>query len=239
MQPVRAGFFSFTPSAGPDDDGRYLRWHLLDHLPEQFRLPGIVLAHRWTAEPDLLAHQVAGAGRWAELGNLVQYYVSDPVEPTVTGFFDLAQELREAGRFPERRPSLGLAILAHQRWRASPSAVVSDAVVPHRPHRGIVLLVEAPLDPTGAGAAWLEHEHEPTLLDVAGVAGLGRYRTGPWDLPATVLADLEVTVLYVDGDPARVTAAVAPMLEERWAATGTQPLFAGPLRSTVSWAAWP
>ena len=32
---VKAAFFNLTPSAPPADDGTYLRWHLLDHMPEQ------------------------------------------------------------------------------------------------------------------------------------------------------------------------------------------------------------
>ena len=40
---VEAAFFSFTPPAPAGDDGSYLRWHLLDHMPEQFQLAGMVL----------------------------------------------------------------------------------------------------------------------------------------------------------------------------------------------------
>ncbi len=53
MNRVRAAFFSFTPPAPPGDDmGGYLRWHLLDHMPEQYQLPGILHATRWMAGDD-------------------------------------------------------------------------------------------------------------------------------------------------------------------------------------------
>lgn len=55
MNRVKAGFFSFTAAAPPDDDGSYLRWHLLDHMPEQYQLPGIVLGLRWIADGDYSA----------------------------------------------------------------------------------------------------------------------------------------------------------------------------------------
>ena len=38
---VKAAFFSITPPGPPDDDGSYLKWHLLDHMAEQYQLPGI------------------------------------------------------------------------------------------------------------------------------------------------------------------------------------------------------
>ena len=47
---VKAAFFSITPPAPPDDDGSYLRWHLLDHMVEQYQLPGIQYALRYIAE---------------------------------------------------------------------------------------------------------------------------------------------------------------------------------------------
>ena len=57
---VRAGIFSLTAPAPPDDDGSYLRWHLLDHMPEQYQLPGIVHGLRWIADGDYVGHRLAG-----------------------------------------------------------------------------------------------------------------------------------------------------------------------------------
>src|SRR3990170_1675681 len=116
MQPIQAGIFSLTPPAPADDDGSYLRWHLLDHMPEQFQLPGVVLAHRWTADAGLQAARLAGDGPLADVANVVEYYVGDPVQPTLDDFLPLGGRLRELGRFPELRPSLGLRGLALVRW---------------------------------------------------------------------------------------------------------------------------
>src|SRR6202008_5018165 len=59
---VRAGIFSLTPATPPDDDGSYLRWHLLDHMPEQYQLPGIVHGLRWSAAGEYLDHRIAAHG---------------------------------------------------------------------------------------------------------------------------------------------------------------------------------
>ena len=56
---VKAGIFSVTPPAPPDDDGSYLRWHLLDHMPEQYQLPGLVYAMRWIADGEYLDSPIA------------------------------------------------------------------------------------------------------------------------------------------------------------------------------------
>lgn len=243
MQPIRVGIFSLTPPAPPDDDGSYLRWHLLDHMPEQFQLPGVVLAHRWTADAELRAARLAGDGPLAEVANVVEYYVGDPVQPTLDDFLPLGGRLRELGRFPERRPSLGVRMLAHRGWYAASSALVSPEVIAHRPHRGVVLLLEEPSGETDLDGwlGWLDAEHLPGLLDAPGVAGAALYRSSDeWALPAVADGpELVATVVYLDDDPLATTAAVAPLIEARWSSGAVRPLFAGPLRTMVEWEAWP
>ena len=41
------GFFSFTEVTDPAEHRAYNEWHQLDHLPEQFPLPGVVYGQRW------------------------------------------------------------------------------------------------------------------------------------------------------------------------------------------------
>ena len=241
MQPVRVGIFSLTPPAPADDDGSYLRWHLLDHMPEQYQLPGIALAHRWIADDELLDARLAADGPMGGLANLVQYYVTDPVEPTLTEFMQLGGRLRELGRFPELRPSLGVRMLALQGWHSAPSALVSPQVIALRPHRGVLVLIEEPVAGIDTWLEWVQREHLPDLLDVDGVAGAGMYRTSDdWQLPDRVERDdVVVTVLYLDGDPAATTSAARDLVEQRWRTGAVHPRFAGPLRSMVRWEAWP
>lgn len=183
---IKAGFFSVTPPAPPDDDGSYLRWHLLDHMPEQYRIPGIALALRWIADGDYPEHRVVAAGELADVGNVVSYLMSEPVQQTYDAFMDLGGQLRDVGRFPEVRPSLQTRLLAIDTCRAAPAAVVSAEVVPFRPHRGVMLIVEEPGAESAEWRDWVRTEHEPAVLDVPGVAGIWSFQSSElWQLRPT------------------------------------------------------
>lgn len=238
---VKAAFFSFTPPAAPDDDGSYLRWHLLDHMPEQYQLPGIQLALRYIADGEYLTSRIASSGHLEEVGNVVNYLVGDPVQQTHDDFMQLGRRLAELGRFPEVRPSLQLRMPALLRWSGAPQALVSAEVVPFRPHRGVVVIVEEPLsDDVGAWLQWLHTEHYPALLSTPGTAGAWMYgSTSTWNLHPVTQGDPQyTTVVYLDDDPLEVTKALTPVLEERWRTGAVRPLFAGPLRTMIQWEAW-
>jgi hypothetical protein len=238
---VKAAFFSFTPPAPPDGDGSYLRWHLLDHMPEQYQLPGIQLAQRYIADGDYLRSRIAGVGELEHVGNVVNYLVGDPVQQTHDDFMELGPRLAECGRFPQRRPSLQLRMPALLSWYASPAALISAEVVAFRPHRGVLLVVEEPTGTdTAAWLRWLHTDHHPAVLATPGTAGVWMYgSTDTWILhPAAQGNPQYVTVIYLDEDPLAVSKALAPQLKERWKSAAVRPLFAGPLRTMIHWEAW-
>jgi hypothetical protein len=239
---VRAGIFSLTPATPPDDDGSYLRWHLLDHMPEQYQLPGIVHGLRWIADGDYVDHRLAAHGPLGEVGNAVHYLVSDPVEETFDDFVALGRTLRDNGRFPISRPSLQVAGLRLLQWQSAPHALISAEVVPFRPHRGILLIVEEPTDGrSNDWLQWLHAEHYPALLAAPGTAGAWTFgSTTAWQIPRGWRTDHQyITVVYLDDDPLTVTDSLAPLIEERWRSAAVRPVFAGPLRTMISWEAWP
>jgi hypothetical protein len=241
MNRIAAGFFSLTPPDPPDDDGSYLRWHLLDHMPEQYRIPGIALGLRWIADGDYPMHRIVADGGLDEVGNAVAYLMSDPVQETYDAFMALGAELREAGRFPEVRPSLQTRLLAVEARHAAPAAAVSAEVVPFRPHRGVLLVVEGPNDDETAWHDWLATGHDSAMLEVPGVAGIWSFHsTGPWRLrPACEGPPQRTTVVFLDADPIVTTQRLAPMIEQRWSSRAVRPMFAGPLRTMIDWEAWP
>lgn len=245
MMRVKAGIFSLTPPPGPEDDGSYLRWHLLDHQPEQYQLPGIAYALRYIADGDYLTSRLASAGHLTDVGNVVNYLVSDPVEQTAEDFLRLGAQLAEVGRFPEVRPSLQLRLLGLQQAYAAPQALISPDIVPFRPHRGVVVIVEEPAgDDHAAWASWLQGlhtTHYPEVLSVPGVAGAWMFgATTTWKLGAAYgTAPQCISVIYLDEDPLATTAALAPLIEKRWAGGHARPLFAGPLRTMIDWEVWP
>lgn len=238
---VAAGFFSLTPPAPADDDGGYLRWHLLDHMPEQYSIPGIVQGMRWIADGDYAKHRVVGNGELADLGNAVCYLMSEPVQPTYDAFMDLGARLREVGRFPEVRPSLQTRLLALESCHAAPAAMVSAEVVPFRPHRGVLLIVEEPNDSETAWHNWLVAEHHPALLHLDGIAGVWSFHsTDTWALRPTCEGPPQrITVVFLDADPIATTNAVSSKIEERWSSRAVRPIFAGPLRTMIEWEVWP
>ena len=238
---VKAAFFSFTPPAPPDDDGSYLRWHLLDHMVEQYQLPGMQYALRYIADGGYLDGRIAGVGHLEHVGNLVNYLVGDPVQQTHDDFMQLGPRLAEIGRFPQVRPSLQLRMPALLRWYAAPQALVSAEVVPFRPHRGVVVIVEEPAgEDVGAWLQWLHTDHYPGLLATPGVAGAWMYgETRTWNLHPHAQGDPQyTTVVYLDEDPLATTEVLAPLFEERWRSGAVRPLFAGPLRTMIEWEAW-
>ena len=165
---VKAAFFSLTPPAPPDDDGSYLRWHLLDHMVEQYQLPGIQYALRYIADGDYLDSRIVATGHLEDVGNVVNYLVGDPVQQTHDDFMQLGPRLAEIGRFPEVRPSLQLRMPALLHWYAAPQALISPEVVPFRPHRGVVVIVEEPVgDDVASWLQWLHTDHFPAVLDDA------------------------------------------------------------------------
>jgi hypothetical protein len=241
---VKAGIFSLTAPAPADDDGSYLRWHLLDHMPEQYQLPGIVHGLRWIADGDCVDHRLAADGPLGEVGNAVHYLVSDPVEETFDDFVTLGRALREKGRFPVTRPSLQVAGLRLLDWQSAPHALISAEVVPFRPHRGVLLIVEEATEAISGRPnqwlQWLHAEHYPALLATPGTAGAWTFgSTTAWRAQKGWRTDPQyITVVYLDDDPLTTTDNLAPLVEERWRSAAARPVFAGPLRTMISWDAW-
>src|SRR5262245_10704660 len=50
MNKLKVGFFAFTEITGGQHRA-YNEWHMLDHMPEQFPIPGIAFGQRWVSTP--------------------------------------------------------------------------------------------------------------------------------------------------------------------------------------------
>jgi hypothetical protein len=218
LSEVAAAFFSFTEVTRADEHRAYNEWHQLDHLPEQYTLPGIVWGERWVSTPDCRAARAASGPLLDPVHYLTTYLVAPPLDVSLEAFARFGQELRELGRFHEhRRPHLTGAhdIVA---TAAAPRVLVSAASVPFRPNRGVHVRVEAGTD----DVAIADRVHE--LIEVPGVAGAWafRRRPAPRDERFPEPPDV-VTVAWLDGPPLAVAAAIAARV------TGPgDPLFEGP-----------
>ncbi len=238
MNRVELGFFSLSGHAVRGDDRPYLRWHQLDHMPEQYQLPGLVFGQRWAATPADRAARAAAADRWSEVEHVVLYLMGEPLDVTLDEFLTLGRKLAEMGRYSERLPSRyrgGLRLL--ETW-ASPAALVSPEVVPFRPNRGIYLIVEEATD-RGRYDDHLRRVHAevlPGLVSVPGVAGIWVFATSSAiRKPNFDDGDYRITVCYLDDEPAAVAERLRGPLARAWAEAPVRPLLAAPYESVSVW----
>lgn len=245
MNKLKVGFFSFTEVIGGQHRA-YNEWHMLDHMPEQFPIPGIAFGQRWVSTPACRAARLYEDVAVAEAHYLTCYYITEPIERTLTEFFDLAQQLRALGRFfAQRRGLMGGTFLLVKEY-AAPRVLISAEAIPYRPQRGIIALVCDPVpgvDPDETGS-WLDCALIPELLRVPGVAGVYSYiaRMGERDavFPDRSPAGRRVAVLYLDEAPLEVTAALRSLIgrEGRLGAElekRLRPVFVGPFETIQPW----
>jgi hypothetical protein len=245
MNKLEVGFFAFTEITG----GRhreYNEWHMLDHMPEQFPIPGIAFGQRWVSTPACRAARLFEDAAFAETHYLTCYYMTAPVEATLTQFYELADKLRALGRFfAHRRGIAGGPHLLVKEYAAA-RVLVSAESIPYRPNRGIFPIVcdavpGVDADETGS---WLDTLLIPELLRVSGVAGAYSYvaRSGKRDsvFSNQSPAGRRIVVLYLDEDPLAVTAALRAVIG-RGGRLGAElekrlrPVFAGPLETIQPW----
>ena len=127
---------------------------------------------------------------------------------------------------PVRLPSLELGGYRLVEVLASASVNTGCDVLPWRPARGGLLLIEkgAPLDAAA-------------LVGVAGVAGAWRYMgTSVLHARLTPTDALQLTVCYLDDEPVTVQARMTQLHQDRWASGATSPLLSAPFEAVAPFA---
>ncbi len=236
---VAAGYFSLSGRSPTGEDRAYLEWHQLDHMPEQYQIPGMVLGQRWVSTPACRSSRAASVGRWDLAEHVVCYLMGDPVDETVDQFLALGRRLADMGRFPLHLPSQyrgGLCLLATY---ATPRVLVGPEVVPFRPNRGLYLVAEEAANDPAPWQAYLLRLRDdvlPALVRVRGVAGAWAFATSPtFRRPNFSPGDYHFTAFYLDDEPADVASRLEPVLREAWAGQPTRALLAAPFESLVHW----
>jgi hypothetical protein len=238
MGKVKAGVFSLSASSRSGDDAAYLRWHALDHMPEQYQIAGVLWAQRWASTPACRAARAAEEGRFREVNHVVQYLFGDPVNASLEEFAELGQRLASLGRFPERLPSVLVGPFHFLEGFASAPALVSPEVVPQRPNRGAYLIVERPADPAQADPTVLHWRRDQvaSVLEVPGVAGLWLFAASPYYRhPRWDVGDHRIAIAYLDDEPAKVAERLRPALARRWSASPVAPVLAAPFETLIPW----
>jgi hypothetical protein len=238
MNRVKIGFFSLTHRSESGDDRPYLEWHLLDHMPEQYQLPGLVLGQRWASTAACRAVRAAEVESWSEVEHLVCYLMGDPVDQTVDDFFVLGRQLAEQGRFASSLPSQYRGALRLLETQAAPRALVSAEVVPFRPHSGTYLIVEE-IDTESDQDEFLRALHTSVLPEVvatSGVAGAWTFATTPTvRRPLFSPGEYRMTLCYLDDEAVAVGATLGPVVERCWADAPSRVVLAAPFESMMVW----
>ncbi|OAN38600.1 hypothetical protein [Mycolicibacterium iranicum] len=196
-------------------DADYLRWHTLDHRPEQHRLSAVRASLRLVSTPECRQARLPGDPRFDTIDHVMTYFFTDTVG--LEAFNDLSTALGNAGRKIALLPPVERGVYGVQSKDAAPRVKVGADVLPWWPVRGVFVL--------------LEHESSDpaALLDVDGVAGVWSASTLNADAGlASAKVGQHLTYCFLDGDPVVVARRLAPVLTKRWEEAGTQPLLAAP-----------
>jgi hypothetical protein len=211
-------FTSMSTRHPEGDDAAYLRWHTLDHRPEQYRLSSVRSSLRIVSTPACRAARAASDASLDATDHVMTYFFAGT--EGLEGFNDLAVALREAGRMPYLLPSLQRAVYNVETRIAAPRAKAGADVLPWWPAKGVYLLIE---------------QGDAPSLQVTGVPGVA----GLWSAKAldnafsSAAPGQQISYLFLDGDPVETAERLRPILTERWASSRVEPLLAAPFFTMV------
>jgi hypothetical protein len=169
-------------------DADYLRWHTLDHRPEQHRLSAVRASLRLVSTPECRSARAAGQDRYDAIDHVMTYFFSDP--GGLDGFLALAKALIGADRKLPLLPPVERGVYNVEHKVAAPRIKVGADVLPWWPILGVYLLLER-------GAAPADR-----LVDVDGVAGVWQAATLAVDEKmASAQAGQSITYCFLDDDP--------------------------------------
>ncbi len=224
---IKVGFFSFVEVTDPAEHHSYNEWHQLDHMPEQYPIPGIAWGQRWVMTPACQAARAACSPALLPVHYVALYLMTEPVAETLREFEELGHRLGEQGRFHLHRRSHLFGAWHLLVTAASPRVLISAEAVPYRPCRGVYVVVEEPAD---GGAIRDAHVRRvPAMLDVPGVAGVWSFATTPlYRNDRWITGRTHITVAWLDEDPVTVAGRLGPLV-------GTDAMLAAPFETITPW----
>jgi|KBSSwiStaDraftv2_1062776.scaffolds.fasta_scaffold05109_9 hypothetical protein len=213
-------FVSMATRHPDGTDAEYLRWHTLDHRPEQHRLSDVRASLRLVSTPACRSARAASTGRYDAIDHVMTYFFSDL--GGMKGFLELSRALGDAGRKLPLLPPVERGIYEVGEKTASARVKIGADVLPWWPARGVYLLLEA-----NASAP-------PQLADIDGVAGVWSATSRVVDARlASAPAGQMISYYFLDGDPVLTAERLRPAFETRWSDQGIPPLFAAPFHTVV------
>src|SRR5581483_2360612 len=133
-------FVSMATRHPDGNDAAYLRWHTLDHRPEQHRLPSVRASLRLVSTPACRSARALSDGPLDAVDHVMTYFFSE--RGGLRGFYDLATALGNANRKVPLLPPVERGVYEVENKAAAPRTKVGSDVLPWLPVRGAVVLVE-------------------------------------------------------------------------------------------------
>lgn len=216
-----ATLFVSMATRHPDGtDAQYLRWHTLDHRPEQHRLAALRASLRLVSTPQCRAARAAGTDRFDAVDHVMSYFFTDT--GGLAAFNRLSTALGGAGRKLPLLPPVERGVYAVAAKAAAPRIKIGADVLPWWPARGVYVLLET-------DAAAPVH-----LVEAEGVAGVWSATSLSVDARlAGAPVGQTISYCFLDDDPVSTAQRLRPALEKRWSDGAASPLLAAPFHAVV------
>jgi hypothetical protein len=224
---VKVGFFSFTEITDPAEHHSYNEWHQLDHMPEQYPLPGMAFGQRWVSTPACRAARAVDGALLAPVHYVTLYLMTEPVDTTLEEFHALGGTLRERGRFHQHRRAHLSGPFDVGSVAVAPRVLISAPAVPFRPNLGAYIVVE---DLASTDLA----PDTTDLLGLPGVAGVWTFVSDQERRHAWRPGHRRVTVCFLDSHPLTVAPAIGEVVTRPGRLSGSV-IHAGPVETVVPW----
>ena len=250
-EPPPVAFFSFAEITDPTKHRAFNEYHQLDHRPANLALPGVFYGERFVRTPACPEASLAPDPRYERFHYFNYYLFRDDTPETRAEWTRLGSLAAYWGRKPDHAWSeRTMGFYRTLKGYASPRVRVSPEVVPIRPAAGVLVTIrelQGEPDRIDDFGKWMDTVHIPALLECDGVAGAYTFVSEngfPVNVVATAPPDNRpamAIVLFLDGDPLAVAAAVGERHESgalgpSWDDHGVaRLLFAGPLETIVPW----
>jgi len=215
---VTTVFVSLSARHPDGRDAQYIEWHSMDHRPEQHRLRSLRASLRLVSTSACRGARAASTERFDAVDHVMSYFFAGS---DLSGFVELSDALRSAGRTPELLPLVERGVYRLSGMVAAPRVKIGADVLPWWPARGVYLLLEegtaSPahlVDLPGVGGVWWFSGDEETSSETSAVTG-----------------GLQLTYLYLDDDPVSAAERLRGELDKRWTDGPTVPLLAAPFQT--------
>src|SRR3954462_9330414 len=213
-------FVSMATRHPEGTDAEYLRWHTLDHRPEQHRLSAVRASLRLVSTPACRAARPPNDRRFDAIDHVMTYFFTD--RHGLKGFYELSEALGAADRKVPLLPPVQRGVYTVHEKVAAPRVKIGADVLPWWPTRGVYLLLEKATNPPA------------DLVDVDGVGGAWSVASQDVDgRLASARAGQMLTYCFLDDDPVATADRLRPVLAARWQQDGVEPLLAAPFYPVV------